>query len=67
MSDEQSRAEQIAYERRMADFCSMLQLFALLIDTDEASRALSRAEMIELANAYTLDWSKSRGFDVSSG
>ncbi len=67
MGDEQSHAEQTAYEKRMTDFCSMLQLFALLVDTDGESRALTRAERIELANAYTLDWAKSRGFDVSSG
>lgn len=62
MADEQAHAEQTAYERRMLDLCSIMQLFALLIDNDEESRALTRQERIELANAYAEEWGKSRGY-----
>jgi hypothetical protein len=65
MTNEQANAEQVAYETRMVDFCSIMQLFALLVDTDEESRALTRGERIALANEYALDWAKSRGFSIS--
>jgi hypothetical protein len=54
--------EQLAYEKRMTDACSILQLFALLIDTDPETMALSRAKRISLANAYAEEWAVSRGF-----
>ncbi len=66
MSDEQAKAEQAAYEMRMLDICSILQLVALTIDTDPESRALSRDERIALATEYAQHWGKARGFDVST-
>jgi hypothetical protein len=63
MPDEPS-IEQAAYVHRMVDMCSILQLFALIIDTDPESRELSRDERIALANEYAENWAKSRGYSV---
>jgi hypothetical protein len=63
MTDEQP-LEQAVYVHRMVDMCSILQLFALIIDTDPESRELSRDERIALANDYAETWAKSRGYEV---
>jgi hypothetical protein len=63
MSDEQN-LEQLTYIRRVTDLCSMLQLFALITDSDPDSRKLSRDERIALANEYAENWAKSRGYDA---
>jgi ATP-dependent RNA circularization protein (DNA/RNA ligase family) len=63
MNDEQ-QLEQAVYVRRMVDQCSILQLFALTIDTDPESRELSRDERIALANEYAEEWAKSRGYTI---
>ena len=54
--------EQAAHERRMADLCSVFQLFALMIDTDPESRALTMPERVAVANEYAEEWAKSRGY-----
>lgn len=66
MTDE-LQPEQAAYERRMADMCSMLMLLALVIDTDPESRALSPTERIKLANDYARDWAEGRGYARGPG
>lgn len=63
MTEEQN-LEQASYVRRMVDMASIMQLFALTIDSDPESRELSRDERIALANDYAICWAKSRGYEV---
>lgn len=61
MTEDVTSLEQAAYERRMADICSIVILHALITDSDAESRALDPTERIRLANEYAREWAASRG------
>jgi hypothetical protein len=55
--------QQLAYERKIRDFCSLVALHGLITDQDPSSRELTIGERISLANQYAEKWAKSRGYE----
>jgi hypothetical protein len=54
--------EQMAYERRIMDACSLIALLGLIIDQDPSTRELTMPERISLAEQYAKLWAESRGY-----
>lgn len=54
--------EQLSYERRITDVCSLIALLGLIIDQDPTTRDLTMPERISLAEQYAKLWAESRGY-----